>query len=181
MNAPDEKTLSMHGWSDKREARIPGRMIRSKAFMDLTNTAKVVLLLFMQRRTWYIQGKGRSSKRIYNNNDLQFSYTEAKKVWGINERTFRDSIKQLIEHGFLRVKERGGTFQGNRKPTIYMLVNDWERYGTPGFIKPEVPLGICYNDSLKRLNEAKRKTFSTEKNLSRQLRNGSAEAQEEAE
>jgi hypothetical protein len=169
MQAPDEKTLARYGWSDKKEVRIPGRMLRSKAFMELSKTAKFVLMLFMQRRTWYKEGKGKNTKRIYNNHGILFTYNEASYLWGINRRTFSDSIVQLIAHGFLKVEEHGGTLQGERVPTVYMLVDDWQHYGTPLFVKPEIPAKISYNDSLKRFNASKKSKFSSEPGLTRRV------------
>lgn len=167
MQAPDEKTLARYGWSDKREARIPGRILRSKAYIDLSHTAIFILSLFFQRRTWYKDGKGKNTKRIYKDRGLLFTYNEAQHLWGITPRVFRDCIVQLIEHGFLKVEEHGGTLQGNRVPTKYMLVSDWQHYGTYLFVKPEIPASICYNDNLKRINETRLSKFSTEPHLSR--------------
>jgi len=104
-----------------------------------------------------------------------FSYSEARQLWGINERTFRDSIIQLIEHGFLKIEQQGGTLQGTRECTLYMLVNDWERYGTPSFIKPEISKVISHNDNLRRINADRKKSFSPEPGLSRRLTKSSAE------
>lgn len=175
MQGPDEQTLSRFGWTDKKEVRIPGRMLRSRAFIDLSNTSKFVFILFMHRRTWYISGKGKNTKRIYYTRGLMFSYREAEELWSINRRTFRDSIEQLIAHGFIRIEKQGGTLQGKRVPTIYMLVDDWQHFGTPRFLEPDIPTPICHNDNLKRFNEARKKTFPREPKLTRQVRPTSPE------
>ncbi len=177
MQAPDTETLTRFGWTDKKEVRIPGRMLRSKAFIELSNTAKFVLMLFLFRRTWSHDGKGKNTRRIYNNRGLKFSYTEAEQVWGIIPRTFRDCIIQLIEHGFLEVENPGksGTLQGTRVCTIYRIIADWERYGTPEFVKPIIPQSIPWNDCLKKVNAARKSKFSTEVTLSGRLRSSSVE------
>lgn len=169
MRAPDSETLSRFGWTDKKEIRIPGRMYRSKAYIELSDTSKFILGLFMQRRTWYTNGKGKNTKRVYQNQGLMFSYREAEELWSINRRTFRDSIEQLIRHGFLRIENPGksGTFQGNRIPTIYMLVDDWMHYGTDLFIKPDVHRQAATSDSIKRYNEKRKGKFSSEPRLTR--------------
>ena len=169
MQTPNAETLTRYGWTDKKEVRISGRMLRSKAFMELSNTAKFVLMLFLLRRTWHTEGKGKKTKRLYDNRGLLFSYTEASSLWKINRRTFRDSIIQLIEHGFLRVEKHGGTLQGTRVCTIYRLVDDWERYGTPAFVKPEIPITISPNDCLKRINAARKSKLSSELHLTRRV------------
>ena len=171
MQAPNAELLNRYGWSDKKEVRIPGRMLRSRAFMELSANAKFVLMLFLQRRTWYKEGKGRNTRLVFNNRGLMFTYTEATGLWNINRRTFRDSIVQLIEHGFLQIENpgKGGTLQGTRICTIYRLVDDWQHYGTPQFVKPETPATISHNDNLKRINEARKSKFSREPHLTRQV------------
>lgn len=155
MKAPNADQVNRYRWSDRIDARLPGRMIRSQAFIELTNTAKLVLILFLHRRKWHIEGKGRKRRTVYNNRGLMFSYTEAEELWGINRRTFRDCIVQLIKHGFLQVEKQGGTLQGNRVISLYMMVPYWENYGTLQFIEPTMPM-IPNNDSLKRFNESRR-------------------------
>ena len=169
MQAPDKETLSRFGWTDKKEIRIPGRMYCSKAYIELSDTSKYVLGLFMQRRTWYIDGKGRNAKRIYQNRGLLFSYREAEELWSINRRTFRDSIEQLINHGFLRIEVQGGTLEGKRVPTIYMLVDDWQHFGTSLFVKPEIPASTRYNRNLMRINQDRKSTLTSEPHLTRQV------------
>jgi len=144
-------------------------MYRSRAYIELSDTSKFILGLFMQRRTWYTDGKGRNAKRVYQNKGLMFSYREAEGLWKINRRTFRDSIEQLISHGFLRIEKPGGTLQGNRIPTIYMLVDDWMHYGTDLFIKPDVPRHAATSDSLKKFNEERKSKFSSEPHLTRRV------------
>ncbi len=158
MQAPNAELLNRYGWTDKKEVRIPGRMFRSRAFIELSDTAKFILELFLYRRTWSVEGKGKNKKRIYKSRGLRLTYTEAECLWSINRRTFRDSIIQLIMHGFLRVEEQGGTLKGNRIPTIYMLVNDWEHYGTSLFIEPKISRTLG-NDSIKRFNESRKAKF----------------------
>ncbi len=169
MKAPDAEILSRFGWTDKKDIRIPGRMYRSRAYIELSDTSKFILGLFMQRRTWYTDGKGKNTKRIYQNRGLLFSYREAEELWKINRRTFRDSIVQLIRHGFLRIENTGksGTLQGTRVPTIYMLVDDWMHYGTDLFIKPDVPRQAATSDSIKRFNEERKSKLSSELHLTR--------------
>lgn len=176
MHAPDTDTIARFKYSDKVEIRIPGKMFRSRAYIELSHTAKHILLLFLHRRTWYVDGKGKNARRIYNNNGLLFSYTEAAQLWGIIPRTFRDGLVQLIENGFLRIEKPGGTFQGTRVPTVYALVDSWQHFGTPLFVKPNVPQSVRYNDTLKKVNEDRKKLKSPEVKLSRRLRLASVES-----
>ncbi len=155
MQAPSAEALARYSYSDKKEVRIPGRMLRSKAYIELSDTAKHVLHLFLQRRTWYTEGKGRNTKRIFQNNGLLFSYSEANNLWGIPSKTFRRAIIQLIEHGFIRIENHGGTLQGTRVCSTYRLVEDWQHYGTDLFVKPEIPASICYSRSIQKLNASR--------------------------
>ena len=179
MQAPTTETLTRYGWADKIEIRIPSRMIRSRAFIELSNTAKLVLLLFLQRRKWFKDGKGKNKRTHYNTRGLRFTYTEAEKVWGILPRTFRLAIIQLIRNGFIEVEVHGGTLQGNRVCTEYKLVDTWQKYGEPGYMMPSIPPTISYNDSFKRLNAERTKSrkseYSTDNNVSRQLTKSTAE------
>jgi hypothetical protein len=179
MQAPDAETLSRYGWTDKKEVRISGKMLRSKAFIDLSNTSKIVLMLFMQRRTWSMSGKGKNAKRVYQNRGLLFSYREASDLWNINQRTFRDCIEQLIGHGFLRIEKQGGTFQGKRVSTVYMLVDDWMHYGTSLFMAPEVTHLIATSSSLRRFNTERKNNFSTEPRLTERVSSTSVEKAKE--
>ncbi|MGD0821021.1 MAG: hypothetical protein ABSA71_09785 [Desulfomonilia bacterium] len=176
MQAPDTETLTRYGWKDKDkknnhdlDVRMPRKMLRSAAFIKLSHTSKFVLMLFLCRRSWHKDGKRQNTKRIYDNRGLIFTYNEAENLWDINRRTFNDCIVQLIAHGFLRVEKPGGTLQGERVPTLYMLVDDWQHYGTPYFVKPEIPAKISYNDSLKRFNETRKSKLSSESHLTRQV------------
>ena len=179
MQAPNNKTLTLYGWTDKKEVRISGRMLRSKAFIDLNNTAKYVLMLFLYRRTWYKDGKGKNSRIRYHNNGLKFTYTEAEQVWGIIPRTFKNALNQLIERGFIRVESSGGTLRGNRECSEYRLIDNWQQFGTPGYLKPEIPKAVCYSKSLQKINAdramSRKSLSSTDNNVSGQLTKKSVE------
>ncbi|MGO9146120.1 MAG: hypothetical protein ACLQDF_07105 [Desulfomonilia bacterium] len=184
MRVPDAETLARYGWRDKDkknnrelDVRMTRKMLRSAAFIELSNTSKFILMLFLCRRSWQKDGKRQNTIRIYDNRCLRFTYTEASDVWHINRRTFRDCIIQLIKHGFLQVENpgKGGILQGTRVCSTYRLVDEWQHYGTPAFVVPEIPRSISWNDNLKKVNEARKSKFSSEPHLTRQVSPASPE------
>jgi hypothetical protein len=154
MKAPDIKVLKAKRWYHNRDLRMPQEMLRSTAFLSLTQTSMVVLMLFLSRREWRYEGKGRKKIQIFHNTELKFPYSEAKE-YGIGEKQFRRCITRLIEHGFLEVVHQGGQLHGHRECSVYDLIDDWKLYGTPQFTPRRVPKGVCPSDSLARYNRAK--------------------------
>jgi hypothetical protein len=119
------------GWKLKRKALVDGDLLESEAFRSLSKNAIWVLLRFMQKRPWHHMKRGKENHRIFENNGLTFTYTEANH-FGLSGATFYRAIKRLVEHGFLDVEHRGGTFgHGEIKDyTRYKLVDRWKDWGT---------------------------------------------------
>ena len=117
-----------------RKAWIEPEMMESKAFRSLSGRAMWVLLRFTQKQTWTERKVGGRKIRIYENNGLTFTYTEAK-YFDIPASTFLRSIKVLVERGFLDVEHRGGTFGYGeiRDYSRYKLSNRWKAWDTDDF------------------------------------------------
>lgn len=116
---------------------IPARLIRSRAFRALrTPTAHVVLAAFWTKRQ--MAKVGRSGKRrwaIANNDEITFTYAEAKGKWGISASAFRTAVDELREKGFLDIAESGaGLYKSANR---YTLSNRWMFYGTPDYQPPK--------------------------------------------
>lgn len=110
---------------------IEKALIKSPAFLSLTRKAPHVLLLFLlKRQLKKISGKRNSAYAIANNGEIEFSFSEAKKLYGFTEGVFNRARSQLIEHGFLRVESCGGLCKTANK---YFLAEDWRKYDTPDF------------------------------------------------
>ncbi len=154
MKAPDPKVLKSNGWYHERDLRMTQEMLRSEAFISLTRISICVLLLFLSRRTWSYERKGRKKKPVFQTTGLKFPYTEAE-AYGIGKRQFRRCITELVEHGFLEIARQGGQFHGHRECNEYTLIDDWKHYGTPQFIPRSTPKGVCFSDSLARYNRAR--------------------------
>jgi len=127
-------------------------MFRSEAFISLTHISKYVLQLFLSRRAWHSEGKGRKKKYVYHDTGLKLPYTEAA-AYGIGRKQFRRCVIELIEHGFLEIAEQGGQLHGHRSCNVYDLINDWKYYGTPQFTPRTVPKGVCFSDSFAKHNQ----------------------------
>ncbi len=140
-----------------REVRIPSHLLMSKAFMDLSRTSMVVLMLFLEKRSWHYEKKGKiKGKPIYNNKGHKFPYSEASE-YGIGKCQFRRSIKELIEHGFLTIEKQGGQFLGHRECSVYSIIDDWMLYGTIRFSPRPVPRAPCFSRGFRDYNEERKK------------------------
>lgn len=124
----------------KRKAWVEPEMMTSEAFRALSGSAMWVLLRFTQKPKWYDTKSGGRKTRIYENNGLIFTYSEANQ-FGLSNATFYRAIKTLVERGFLDVEHRGGTFgHGEIKDyTRFKLVDRWKAWGTPEFIEKDFP------------------------------------------
>ena len=166
LHAPDEKALKKHGWYSDRDCVMPADMLRSQAYLTLTETSKVVLQLFLQRRRWELIPKkpgSRKMTRVFINHSLIFPHTEARE-YGITSRSFRRAVLQLWEHGFLVITRIGGqiedenTKEKERICSTYDLIDDWKLYGKDFRPRP-IPKGICFSSGFQEHNrkEAQKK------------------------
>jgi hypothetical protein len=160
MMAPDLKVLKANHWYHERDLRMTQEMFRSEAFISLTHTSKYVLQLFLSRREWHYEGKGRRRKPVFHNTGLKFLYREAV-AYGIDSTQFRRCIKELIEHGFIEIAKQGGQLHGHKECSEYDLVDDWKHYGTSAFAPRTAPMGACFSDSISKYNQTRRATKRT--------------------
>ena len=62
---------------------------------------------------------------------FEFTATEAEKTFKITRPTFNNSIKSLIEIGFVEVARHGGTLDGKGIPALYRLSDKWKEWKPP--------------------------------------------------
>jgi hypothetical protein len=135
-------------------------MFKSTCFMNLTSTAKTVLLLFYCRRKLSKVGRhGKGKWVVTNNGQILFPYSEAEKKFGIKKSTFARAITQLIEHGFIDINHHGGGMLGDA--STYWISERWRDYGTDKFKvvtrkKDNRKLGFASDKMKKRLQEIRR-------------------------
>ena len=84
-------------------------MIKSPAFGQLTNASRVTYLLL------------KSQCCRFDQNEVKFPFSDAEKF--MHRHTFRDSITQLIELGFIEKSFIGGMF---RRTNIYKFIEGWK-------------------------------------------------------
>jgi hypothetical protein len=102
--------------SNGKHLRLANSMMESKAWQELT-CYSITLYLHIKMKYNY-----------KNEDDISFTYAEGEKL--MSEQTFRKSIAQLINLGFIKVVREGWTI---RKCTIFGLHNQWKYYGTNNF------------------------------------------------
>ncbi len=131
--------LIKKGWPLNRLVVIQPEMFQSPAFHDLSKSAIIVLMRFLQKRTWD-EGKGRKKKKLknvtYRNEDLVFIGREAEWL-GIKDSSFRRAIKELVEHGFITVVHQGGAYGPKKDYSRYRLIDTWRLWGTNSFPFPK--------------------------------------------
>ncbi|MHC4463582.1 MAG: hypothetical protein ACYS30_19450 [Planctomycetota bacterium] len=115
------------------------KMIRSKAFVELTGAAKQILLELRMRLTLECYkpsrpyGKRGDVKSFYakNNGKLRFTYKQAQKMFEYSSSTISKAIDQLVEKGWIEIVELGCGVQ--RRSHKFALIKNWEQYDTPEF------------------------------------------------
>lgn len=113
------------------------RLLKSKAFRSIkTPTAYFVLGIFMiKRQIGKVGRRGKERVVILNNGEIEFTYIEAKKKYGISYGAFRNAIDELREKGFIDIASTG---KGVHKvKTLYSISDRWKLYGTPEYKPPK--------------------------------------------
>ncbi len=115
---------------------VSRKMITSKAFLSLkTATACQVFMIFLNKCQWKpIEGSSKRSKEYYlaNEGEIQFTYREGWKKWGINSNKFTRAIDELIRVGLIDIAKTG--FGLYKDVTLYSTSNRWENFGTDEFV-----------------------------------------------
>lgn len=115
----------------RRDIFLPWEMFESKAFSKLSASQIRTLIRFLQKREWITEGTGKKKRRIFKNNGLPFTYSEAHEVLGIGDTQFSTNIRKLMEVGFIDLEHQGGVYL--RDFSRFTLSERWRKYGTPEF------------------------------------------------
>jgi len=136
---------------------VDRKLIRSRAFLELTGCAAQVYLLF-RARAQVVKAKSVPAKRspwqIVNNGEIIFTYAEAEEDFGITAKRFTRAIDQLVAHGFLDIAHHGGGLK--RDASCYALSERWRGYGTAEFVPRERPKGRRWVSRQKQSQRTKR-------------------------
>ena len=114
----------------RRDVYVEWELLESKAFQELSATGVRVLLRFLQKRKWTKMRR----RIIYENGDLVFTYAEATYM-RIKNTTFYESVKRLIEVGFIDLDHQGGCY--GQDYSRYSFSERWRNYGSENFQKVE--------------------------------------------
>ena len=158
-------------WRLNRKAWIEPDMMESGSFRSLSKTQLLVLLRFRQKITW--SGKGK--RRVYDCDNLVFTYAEAEYL-GISRSTFHRSIKALVEKGFIDIEHQGGAY--GRDYSRYALSNRWKKYGTEGFKKVSKNRVLQQGLDVQARTKAKKKEESKKTTKSIRIKNREYSTQE---
>ena len=121
-------------------------LFESPAFNALSGYSPQLLINVLAKRQFSTLKFGRRQKRVCTNCDqLNLTYVEFKRKYGISEPRMKRAIDQLLEKGFLSIVRKGGAFQKDK--SIYALSEQW-KFWRPGIIcetreKECVQRGFC--------------------------------------
>ena len=101
-----------------RFVAIPWEVIDSKAWVDLTNAARVAYV-HMKRQV-----------RSSNSPPVPLSYRKMEAI--MNRHTFSSSLKQLEKVGFIKKEQQGGLY---RRRNFFRFVDDWKQYNPSSRVK----------------------------------------------
>ena len=120
----------MSNFNLRRDVLLTWEILDSEAFKALSTSAIRVLLRFLQKRTWEKRKVKGLKKIVYSNDALAFTYAEAAFL-GIKNTAFYESIRRLVEVGFIDVDPQGGCYGIDY--SRYSLSERWSDYGTDNF------------------------------------------------
>ena len=108
-------------------------LIESPALRELSGTGIRLLLLFRLKLRKVNMPKRRGEKNwvVTNNGEIEFTYKEAEKRWGIRQSAFLANRDKLIDVGFLDISHSGAGLY--KAKTLYSVSERWKKYATPGF------------------------------------------------
>ena len=133
----------------KRESRLPGDLLESKAYYALKGEKTLrVLIRFYQKRRWTTHHK----KIEYIDEPMAFTYAEAQAM-GIGASRFHEIISELYRTGFIEISHIGGGLA--RDYSRYAISERWRDYGTDKFKHKEKPRTVRPGRDVQTLKRRK--------------------------
>jgi hypothetical protein len=113
-------------------------------------------MIFLTKRVpKQIDGKPKRKDGWYiaNNGEIQFTYKEARKKWGIKSGKFTRAIDDLIRVGLIDIEKTG--FGLRKDVTLYAISDRWEHFNSDEFVvkkrqKRKQQLGFTNNNRYGR-------------------------------
>ncbi len=154
----------MKGQKRSNRMFIEKELVASRAWLDLSGISAQVYLLF-RLRCQVQRPKGLRTYTITNNGQLEFSYAEAKRKFGITAPRFRRAIDDLVEHGFIDIT--GSGLGVHKVLSTYAISERWKSWGEPTFVQKKRPKPSISNPGFKKDNKLtpKKKKFSSDENV----------------
>lgn len=92
--------------------------------MSLSGFSPQLLTLVFGKRQFEKQGRrGKGKWVLINGDNINITYAEFKKKYGITQPKLTRAIDQLLEKGFLTVVRPGGTYRHDK--AVYALSDNW--------------------------------------------------------
>ena len=112
-------------------------LLRSKAYHALNKPTsyKVLAIFWTKRQFAKLKRSDKQQWNIINNGQIEFTFLEAERDYGISTGAFRNAIDELREKGFIDIAATG---QGVFKVTnLYSISDRWRKYGTDEYEPPK--------------------------------------------
>lgn len=142
-------------------------LVKSRAWLSLSGAAPQVYTLFRTKCqiSKRYGARGRHQRIISNNGEIEFTYLEAEKKYGISKDRFARALDQLIDRGLIDVKSSG--MGVHKVKTWYAISDRWTDYGTAAFCEAKRPGPSISNQGFRRGNQLWRraaKRFPSDEN-----------------
>ena len=108
-------------------------MLQSDLYWKLPKSAQHIYWLIRGRSkgSFLKRKKGHKEWMRSNDGEIEFTYREAHKKFGISQASFTIGISILVEWGFIFIGHAGGGYEGDSSK--YGLSDQWRNYGTDKF------------------------------------------------
>jgi len=129
------------------------RLVKSRVWLSLSGAATQVYLLFRTKCQIAKRygARGRHDRIISNNGEIEFTYLEAEKKYGISKDRFARALDQLIDRGLIDVKSSG--MGVHKVKTWYAISERWIDYGTAAFCEAKRPGPSISNQGFRKGNQ----------------------------
>lgn len=107
---------------------FPNNMIQSEPFKKLSTDAVWVLIQFINQKKSFTREYYDHDIPVKDREQLAFTYSQSREKMGSHR--FRNSLKELMDNGFLVLVKAGGIYRQMNK---YVLDNTW-RFSDPKMI-----------------------------------------------
>lgn len=108
------------------EHRHPRDLSKARAWIQLSNAGKLLLMELYRRRTGQYEGPDDARRWVWDNNGQIEFPEEQYKLFGFTKPRFQRGKKDCAKWGFLSWTRGGGK---DHVPCRYTLLDDWRKQG----------------------------------------------------